>query len=95
MDYSPLDKITLNSANKKTTQSLPVFQTANSASAHATLDTEQPIFCIRASLVNTFVSYQGSDGGVITASELHKLLAKIHNILGSAMSKQVDNTVHI
>ena len=38
---------------------------------------------------------QGSDGGLIVASEVQEAQMKIHDILDSAMSKQVGNTVHI
>ena len=42
-------------------------------------------------LVETTASLLGSDGGVIAASEVHEILTKIHDILGSDVSKQVSN----
>ena len=47
--------------------------------------------CTRTTLVDSFASLQGSDGGVIVASGVHELPTKILDILGSAVSKWVDN----
>ena len=83
------NNISMNPGNKKTYQCLSDFQTGICAAAHATLDTEQLISCTRASLVDAIASLQGSDGRVISVLGVHELLTKIHDILGSAVSKQV------
>ena len=70
----PVDNMTLNPANKRTDQSLYDFQTGIGVVAHATLDTEQLISHSRTALVDTITSLQGFDGGLIAASEVHKLL---------------------
>ena len=44
---TPLDNITLSSANRKADQSLSDLQTGVGAAAHATLDTEQLISCLQ------------------------------------------------
>ena len=49
---SPLDKITLNAASKKTDQRISDFWTGIGAVAHATLDTEQLISCTRTTLAD-------------------------------------------
>ena len=59
------------------------------------LDTEYIISHIRAALVDPVTSLQGSDVGVIAASEVHELHARIHDILNSATSKQVSNMTYI
>ena len=81
------DNITLNSAIKRTDQSLSDFQTSIHAATHATLDTEQLIFHTRMALADTIASFQGSNGGVIAASEVHETIAKIQDILDNAISK--------
>ena len=50
---TPPDNATLNSANRKADQSLSDFQTGVGATAHATLDMEQLISCLRLALVDT------------------------------------------
>ena len=61
------------------------------AAAHATLDTEQLICYTRSALADIIASLQGSDGGVIAASEVQELLTMIHDILNSVVSKQFGN----
>ena len=68
----PPGNITLNSANKRTDQSLPDFQAGIGTAAHASLDVDQLTSHTRA--VDMMASLQGSGGGVITASEVHELL---------------------
>ena len=68
------DKITLNTANKKTDQSPSNFQTGIGAAAHATLSTEQLFSHTRATLVDAVASLQGYDRGFITTSKVHELL---------------------
>ena len=53
---TPLDNITLNSANRKADHSLSDFQTGVGAAAHATLDIQQLISYLRVSLVDTLPS---------------------------------------
>ena len=73
MASSPTDNIILNPVNKKTDQSLSDFQTGIDATAHAILDTKQLISHTRATIVDTFGSLQGSDGGIIPVLEVHEL----------------------
>ena len=54
--FTPPDDITWTSANGKADQNLPDFQTGVGAAAHATLDTEQLISCLRFALVDTLSS---------------------------------------
>ena len=68
----PPDNITLNPANKRTDWSVCDFQTGISVVAHSILDRKQLISYTRASLVDTIVSIKDSDGGVITASDVHE-----------------------
>ena len=89
------DNSTLTPANRKADQSLSEFQTANGVAAHATLDMEQLISCIRVALVDTISPLPDSDEGVIPVSEVHELLIKVHDILDNAVSKQVWNSAHI
>ena len=84
---TPPDNITLNSANRKADQSLSDFQTGVGATAHATLDMEQLISCLRVALVDTLSSLPDAEGGVIPVSEVHELLLKVHDILDKAVSK--------
>ena len=91
----PPDNITLNPANMMVGQSSSDFHTGIGAATCATLDTEQFISCTRTALIHTNASLQGSDNGVIAASEVHELLTKIHYILGNAVSKWVGNMAHI
>ena len=63
--------------------------------ADATLNTEQLISHTRVTLVDTISSLQDPERGVISVSEVHELLTKIHEILDSAMSKWVGNTTSI
>ena len=67
---TPPDNITLTSANRKADQSLSDLQTDVGAAAHATLDTEQLISCLRVALVDTLSSLPNSEGGIITVSEV-------------------------
>ena len=65
------------------------------AEACVTLDIELFIYHTSTALVDAIACQQGSDGGVIAASEVHELLTKINDILDSAVSKQVDITAYI
>ena len=87
------DSITLIPANKKTDQSLSDFQTSTGAAVHATLDTGHLISYTRVELVDTIASLQGSNGGVIAASEVNELLTRTHEILDSVsvVSKHTGN----
>ena len=84
---TPLDNITLTSANRKPDQSLSDLQTGVGAAAHVTLDTEQLISCLRVALLDTLSSLPNSEGGIIPVSEVHELLLKVHDILDSVVSK--------
>ena len=53
---TPLDNITLNSANRKADQFLSDFQTGVDAAAHATLDMEQLLSHLQVALVDTLSS---------------------------------------
>ena len=79
--------ITLTPANRKADQSLLGFQTGIGAAANATLNTEQLISCLRVALVDTLSSLPNSEGGVIPVSKVCELFLKVHDILGSAVSK--------
>ena len=92
---TPPDNISLNSANRKVDQSLSDFQSGLGATAHATLDTEQLIYCLQVALVDTLSSLPEAEGDVIPVSEVHELLVQIHGILEKAVSKQVGNLAHI
>ena len=85
----PPDNISLNTSNKKTDQSLPVFQTGIGAAAPATLDTGQLISHTRASLADTVSYLQGSNRGPISVSKVHELLTEIFDILDCAVSNWV------
>ena len=91
MDSRPvlpqIDNITLNSANRKASQSLSDFQTSVGATAHATLDTEQLISCLWVALVDTLSSLPKGEGGFIPVSEVHELLLRSHDILDKAVLK--------
>ena len=63
---TPPDNISLNSANRKVDQSLSDFQTGLGATAHATLDTEQLIYCLQVALVDTLSSLPEDEGDVNT-----------------------------
>ena len=84
---TPLDNITLTSANRKVDQSLSDLQTGVGAAAHATLDIEQLISHLRVALLDTLSSLPDSDGGIIRVSEVHELLLKVHDMLDNAVSK--------
>ena len=71
---TPLDNITLNSANKKADQSLSDFQTGVGAAPHATNDMEQLISHLWIALVDTLSSLTNAEGGVIPVSEVQELL---------------------
>ena len=75
--------------------SLSQFQMGIGAAAHATLDMEQLISCIRVALVDTISSLPDSEGGVIPVSEMHDLHIKIHDILDNFVSKWVGTSAHI
>ena len=49
----------------------------------------------RVALVDTISSLHDSQGEVISVSEVHELLTKIHDILENAVFKWVGNTGHI
>ena len=84
---TPLDNITLSSANRKADQSLSDFQTGVGAAAYATLDTEQLISHLRVDLLDTLSYLPDSEGGIIPVSEVHDLLLKIYGILDMAASR--------
>ena len=84
---TPLNNITLTSANRKADQSLSDLQTGVGGAAHATLDTEQLISCLRIAFLILFPLYPILRGGILSVSEVHKLLLRVHNILYSAVSK--------
>ena len=88
---TPPDNISLNLASRKVDQSLSDFQTGLGATAHATLDTEQVIFCLQVALVDTLSSLPEAEGDVIPVSEVCELLLQIHGILDKAVSKGVGN----
>ena len=92
---TPLDNITLTSANRKADQSLSDLQTGVGAAAHATLDTEKLICCLRVALLDNLYSLPNSEGGFIPVSEVCELLLKVHDILDSTVSKPVGNSTHI
>ena len=73
---TPPDSITLTSANRKADQSLSDLQTGVGAAAHATLDTEQLISCLRVALLDTLSFLPNSEGGIIPVSEVHELLLR-------------------
>ena len=89
------DNVRLNTANKRTDQRLSDFQTIIGVAAYASLDTEQLISHTRAASDDTITFLKCSDGRVKAASEVHKLCTKIHDILDSAVSKQVSNMAYI
>ena len=84
---TPLNNITLTSANRKVDQSLSNLQTGVGAAAHSTLDTDQLISCLRVALLHTLSSLPGSEGGIIPVSEVYELLLKAQDILNSAVSQ--------
>ena len=84
---TPLDNITLTSANRRADKCLSYLQTGAGPAAHATLDTEQLISHLRVALLDTLTYLPNSEGGVIPVSEVCELLFKVHNILDSAVSK--------
>ena len=84
---TPPDNITLTSANRKADQSLSDLQTGVGATAHATLDTQQLISCLRVALLDTLSSLPDSEGGIILVSEVNELPLRVHDILDSALSK--------
>ena len=49
----PLDNIILTAANKKSDQSLSDFQAVSNVAAHASLEREQLISCMRSAIVDT------------------------------------------
>ena len=69
---APPDNFTLNPANRKADQNLSEFWTAIGAAAHATLNMEQLISCIRIALVDTVSPLSYAEGGVILVSEVHE-----------------------
>ena len=84
---TPLDNITLTSANREGDQSLSDLETGIGAAAHATLDAEQLISCLRVALLDTLSFLPNTEGGIIPVPEVHELLLRIHLILDSAVSK--------
>ena len=74
-------------ANRKADQSLSQFQTGIGVAAHATLDMEQLISCLRVVLVDTSSSLPDSKGGGIPVSEACELLISVHDIVDNAVSK--------
>ena len=83
---TPLDNITLSSANRKADQLLSDLQTGVGAVTHATLDGEQLISHLRVALHDTLSSLPDSEGGIIPVSEVCDLLLKVHDILDMAVS---------
>ena len=57
--------------------------------AHANLNTEQLISHKRGALFDTVSCIQDSERGVISVSEMHELLTRIHDILDKVMFKLV------
>ena len=88
--FTPLDNITLNSANRKANQSHSDFQTGVGATAHATLDTEQLTSHFRVALVDTLSLLPDAEGGVIPVSEVCELLVKVHDILGKLFPNELE-----
>ena len=84
---TPPDNTTLTPANRKADQSLSEFQTGIGTATHATLDIEQLISYLRGALIDATSSLPDSEGGIITVSEVHELLIKVHDILDNALSK--------
>ena len=62
---------------------------------HMLLLTEQLISCLRVSLVDTLSSLPDTEGSVITMSEVHELLLKVHDILDKTVPKWVGYSSHI
>ena len=67
--------------------SLSDFQTGIGAAAHAPLDRKGLISHTRTALADTIASLQGSDGEVITASDVCEISTEIHDILDNGLSK--------
>ena len=84
---TPLDNISLNSANRKADQSLSDFQTGGGPAAHATFDIQQLISCLWVAIVDTLSSLPKAERDVIPVSEVCELLLQIHGILDKAVSK--------
>ena len=84
---TPLDNITFTFANRKADQSLSDLQTGVGAAAHATLDTEQLISCLRVALSDTLSSLPDSEGGGIPVTKVCELLLKVYDILDNDVSK--------
>ena len=75
-----------------------VFQTLRLAlvpAAHATFDVSSLFSLARAALIDTITSLQGSEGGVIGASEVYELITDIHDILDNAVPKWIGNAVSL
>ena len=83
------NNITLTPVNMNADQSLSEFQTGICTAAHATLDTEQLISCLRFAVVDTITSLSNSEGGVIPLSKVCELLIKVHDILDNAVSNEL------
>ena len=81
----PPENINLNAANKRIDQSISDLQAGIGTAVYATLDKEQLISHTRTDLVTRVTSQEGSYDGVISGLEVHELLAKIHDILSSAV----------
>ena len=92
---TPPDNILLTSANRKADHSLSDLQMGVGAAAYATLDTEQLISHLRVALLDTLSSHPDFEGGIVSVSEVHDLLLKVHDILDKAVSKWVGNPAHI
>ena len=71
------------------------FQPGIGVAAHATVDMEQLISCTRTGVVDTIVSLQGSDGGVVPVQEVVELLTAILDILDNDVSEKDGNTGNI
>ena len=80
-----LDNTTLTSAYRKADQSLSNLQTCVGATAHANLDTEQLISCLRVAHPDTLSSLPNSEGGVIPMSEVHEILLKVNDIFWTVL----------
>ena len=89
------DNFIIDTANKKTDQSLSDFQTCTDDVALATLEMGQLISHMGSAIINTTTSFLSFGGDILSVPEVHHLLGKIHNILDKAVIKWVGNVAHI
>ena len=71
------------------------FQTGIGDAAYATLGMAQLISCLGVAFVDTIFSLSDPEQGVFPVLEVHEFLINVHDILDSAVSKQVGNSAHI